>query len=1103
MGVVVVHEVGDWFDETLAALAGQDYPNVRWLFLVTADGRLDDVAERVAHRIPDAFVRRASNDRGFGPAANEILDLVEGDQGFFWICHDDVAPARDALRLLVAELYRSNAGMVGPKLVEWDEPRRLQHVGLGLDRFGEIDPIVEPDELDQEQHDAVRDVFVLPSACLLVRADLFRALGGFDPAITFHGDDVDLCWRAHLSGARVVVAPDARVRHREQLEVRRPDLDHRQLRERHRMRAVAVLTGRGRLLLRSIQLVIVTLVELVAGLFTGRFGEALASVRALVGLVPRTAGLVARRREVAPLRRVPEREVLGLQNRGSARLTSYVRGRETTTYLGVDTTVRRWRPTSYAPLLAWFLVLAALVIGSRTFIDRGVPQVGEFLSFPDSPRSLLTASGSSWDPRAGGSSSPVPSGWISLALLSVLAAFRMDLAMTMSVIGMVVVGAAGTWRLATVFPATAARVAALVVYVGTPLIPGVLGSGRWSTLVWYAALPWAVHLARRVAGIGTADPGLAAADLVDGLADLPHRDRIRYLAALSAVLGLAAAFVPVVVPLWIVVGVVLVVATLLVGGSVQTAGWLSIATIVGAIAATLVNLPWSATWTWASLVPVAPSGGTGQGLVDVASMSVGEQNFTVLAIAFYVPMLAAVAMSRAWRLTWAVRGAGLVLVFGAAAVFAARGDLPITAPESTMLLVPVVLGLSMSSAAIAGGFVEDVRGRGFGWRQPVALVANVAIVVALVPAAVSIGDGSWGAPRTALPTFLAAQLPADPIEGDYRVVYVGDPRVLPVPAFEYADGIGVALVDDGALGFTDRWSAPATPAIDAIVAALNEVADGATLRAGRLLAPLGVRYVVVPQVDGAASTASSPLPLPDGLLDRLRDQLDLGETFGAPGVTVFVNRSWIPVTARLGGVTAEASRLVDSPAALARSNLSIAEPVLRGASATATLADEVRPGVVHLGVPFGNGWWVEVDGERIEPRSSFASTTAFDVPGSADSTVPVRLGHDRSSTRVPWLVVQTLLWALVLGAATRARLVRSRRRDAVDTDETLIHLDDGPLDADPLDDLDVRWSPADAGRSGIAGEVLGGWSETATAPWLDDRPTDANTEDLDERGGRP
>ena len=161
-----------------------------------------------------------------------MLRLVEGDNGFFCFLHDDVALEPDAIRLLVEELYRSNAGIVGPKLVAWDDPGVLQHVGLGVDRFGEIDPIVEPGEVDQEQHDAVRDVFALPSACLLVRADLFRAIGGFDTAIDFYGDDVDLCWRAHLGGARVVVVPAARGRHREELAERRPDLRHALLQAR-------------------------------------------------------------------------------------------------------------------------------------------------------------------------------------------------------------------------------------------------------------------------------------------------------------------------------------------------------------------------------------------------------------------------------------------------------------------------------------------------------------------------------------------------------------------------------------------------------------------------------------------------------------------------------------------------------------------------------------------------------------------------------------------------------------------------------------------------------------------------------------------------------
>ena len=132
-------------------------------------------------QVPNAFVRAVDGNPGFGTAANEVLRLVEGENGFFCFLHDDVALDPGAIRLLVEEVYRSNGGIVGPKLVEWDRPRVLQHVGLAVDRFGEVDSMVEPGELDQEQHDAVRDVFAVPTACMMVRADLFRAIGGFDP----------------------------------------------------------------------------------------------------------------------------------------------------------------------------------------------------------------------------------------------------------------------------------------------------------------------------------------------------------------------------------------------------------------------------------------------------------------------------------------------------------------------------------------------------------------------------------------------------------------------------------------------------------------------------------------------------------------------------------------------------------------------------------------------------------------------------------------------------------------------------------------------------------------------------------------------------------
>ncbi len=58
-----------------------------------------------------------------------------------------------------------------------EAPRKLLQVGLSADKVGVITPLVERGELDQEQHDRVRDVFAIPGGCTLVRADLFASLG--------------------------------------------------------------------------------------------------------------------------------------------------------------------------------------------------------------------------------------------------------------------------------------------------------------------------------------------------------------------------------------------------------------------------------------------------------------------------------------------------------------------------------------------------------------------------------------------------------------------------------------------------------------------------------------------------------------------------------------------------------------------------------------------------------------------------------------------------------------------------------------------------------------------------------------------------------------
>ncbi|MGZ0220854.1 MAG: glycosyltransferase family 2 protein, partial [Acidimicrobiales bacterium] len=239
--VVVAHEPGEWFEETIDSLVTQDYPR---LDIMVIDGAGEhDLAERLRKGAPAATLLDASDTTGFAAAANTAME-TDLTSAFLLICHDDVALAPDAVRTLVTESLRSNAGITGPKLVAWDYPEQLQHVGLVADRFAVTSEVVESAELDQEQYDTVTDVFVVPTACLLVRTTLFRELSGYDPVITRRGEDVDLCWRAQLRGARVIVAPDALVRHREQLVERTGVDDIRRTRARHQVRTVMVNSSR-------------------------------------------------------------------------------------------------------------------------------------------------------------------------------------------------------------------------------------------------------------------------------------------------------------------------------------------------------------------------------------------------------------------------------------------------------------------------------------------------------------------------------------------------------------------------------------------------------------------------------------------------------------------------------------------------------------------------------------------------------------------------------------------------------------------------------------------------------------------------------------------
>jgi GT2 family glycosyltransferase len=1060
VAVVVVHDPGDEFDDVLGSLADQDYPNLKALFLLTG---ADDLTDTIRAQLPNAFVRAIPDNPGYGAAANEVLHLVEGDNGFFLLMHDDVALDVTATRLLVEELYRSNAGIVGPKLVLWDEPHVLQHVGLGVDRFGEIDPLVEPGEFDQEQHDAVRDVFALPSACMLVRADLFRSVGGFDASSTFHGEDLDLCWRAHLSGARVVVVPAARARHLEQLSERRADMAHRLLAARHRVRTVAVLTGGLRLPLVLVQMLLLSLLELVVGLFTGRLGEAFASLRATVGLLPRLPSIVRRRREVAELRHVPYREVAGLQIRGSARLASYLRTREQQ-HMSVDHSaigLRRFSRNTAGQLAAWLSITVLALLGSRGFILHGVPAVGEYLHFPARARTLIGNYWSGWWAHGLGQTTAVPTGVGLLGVVGVFSVGHMALLHTVAVLAWLPIGYYGAWRLMSIFPSSRARIAGLLVYAAVPLPYGALGAGRWGVVAAYGATPWVVHLLRKIATIEPALTARADADVADAFAEFNRREQLRRVAQLTLLTAAVTAFTPIYALIVAVIGLALAIATVLARGLVRAALTLFAgATISGGIAL-LINLPWVNSLVgangWDAFVGVPASGSPGLGLARILRFDVGPFNLGVLAIAMWLPVVAAPLLARGWRLTWAARGGVLSVGFLALAVVSVHGAFPFRLPELGLLLAPAAVGLSIAAACAAAAFEQDVQGGSFGWRQPLGILSGIAILIGVVPAIASTSNGHWSTPANVL-LQPSQQFAANPVEGDYRTLFVGDARLLPVPGWRIGGkasrGVSYAVIDDGPLFIGERWPGLASAAERELGTTVELIGSGATSRVGRLLAPYAIRYIVVPVVNGLDSTATHQLPAPAGLLDGLNTQLDLRRLYTPPNYIAFENVAWIPTQSMLGAAGAAASKEAGAEL-LAKTDVSDATPVMVGMNERGPGSGAVTSGVLHVARPFDAQWQLRVNGQSVPGRIAFSGTTAYDVSTAGDAT----LGYHTATTRHLAVLLQFIAWLLLCIAASRMRWGWLRARRAA------IVVDNGPILnlGDLLDPLRLRAVPdADA-----------------------------------------
>ena len=1009
VAVVVTHNPGPWLEETLGAFNDQDYPALGVLVLDNASH--EDPTPRIAAAMPRAFVRRRTeeSDTGFGAAANDALAAVEGAT-FLLFCHDDVAPDRDAVRIMVEEAYRSNAGIVGPKIVDHDHPELLLEVGMAVDHYGVPFSGIEPDEVDQEQHDSVRDVFYVSHTAMLVRTDLFHELGGFDAA-TFPGaDDVDLCWRARLAGARVIVAPDARVSHR-QGTVR----EARPATTKPASETLAETKARVRVIYKSYSALallwvlpvafVLELVEAIGSLLAGHIARARALVAGWVSVFAHPGELRHARAQTQKLRRVDDGDVRPLMIHGSARLRTFVTYRvhagERMAVVSSRTKDRMSEASGSlrrAPALFGILLAVLILFGSRSLLFDHVPQVGAFRVWPGVGAAWATFT-ASWRTALMGSPHAATPVFAFIAALRVVLLGHGDLARSLVVGGALPVGAFGAYRLVRPFASSALPgVAAAIAYAANPIVRNAIWQGELGPLMCFAIAPFVLSaFVRATSGEGTPrvrGHAVLTIGLLGVVAGAAWPPAIFFAALIAVACGLAWPFV---------------------GDGAATVRALAVGAAGSALAGLLL-VPWSLTLIGADPGTWGAQPRASLSLASLLSFHTGQAGAGLAPWGILAAAVVPLVIARGERFVWAARAWVLAVLSFALAWLPARLDAGRALLPPDGLLVGAAIGLAFAAGLGVAAILDDLHRFHFGWRQVLTIVAAFGLIWALFGFAADTRTGRFGlSGNDWATTYSWMQDNAPP--GGFRTLWLGDPTILPADARD-VQGVGYALTRNGPEDARALWAGSASAADRTLGRAIAAATSGSTARLGHLLAPAGIRYIAF--IRRAAPDAGARGRDQGDLGDALGRQLDLTLSRVDDESVVYQNDAWLPMhafvpTSSQSAVNAAARDPLTAPLQMDNS----------GAHGVATNGDNtaaVGPGTLLWSEAANSGWKAEANGATQPRTDAFGWTNQFALQGN--SLVRVQY-HGSIGTRL-LRVLEVVLWFAVVGAWLVTR--RTRRR---------------------------------------------------------------------------
>ncbi len=941
--VLIASQLTQTGQETLESLRSQDYENLE-ISQIDISG-LDNPAIK----------------NNFSAAANLVLDSTQDIQGqpdYFLFIKDGALLAPTAVSELISCAEQFNAGVVGPKLTSKTNPGHIQGAGICIDKTGAAVPRVLSEELDQGQYDKPEQVFAIDADCMLIRRDLFFALGGFDKSMPRTSQNIDFCWRAQLAGAAVATAPGSVCA----LPARKSARISQFSFPEYRCQIKMMLANYG--LFHLLRILPQALLVAVLGIFWN-----------LIILEPRKAGYILdawfwnllkagstfkKRRSIRATRIKTDREVRNRQEKGLAPLILYFQDTEEH-YAGLKRFL-----SGKGIWAAWLGILAVFAFGSRHLITQSVPVVGEFLPFQDN---FLSDFFSSRQTSGLGFDGLSPGAEFWLGIVNLIFFGYSGLARMAFISSLFILGGLGIWHLlGKLAKAPAAKAISAAAYMAIPLPYIALRNGDLDSLVLFGAAPWILSL---LLGRKNFWPQSLVLGMVMGLATVFSI----YAFMLLAVLALAS----------ILSGVLT--------GLINFRP-LGIA-LLGGVFGILLNFSFNLS-LGVQLLEWRPGPSGELELWDLMIFNLNQLSAGFLVWAALGAAAVLVLLARGQAGVWLAH-AWVLYLAGISLAWMGEQDLyRIANPE--VFLVPSALGLAM-----ALGLGAEVREQAkmqskarspMRWRKILTGATGLALIAGAVPILVLSLDGRWDLPPKDYQTTLNSLS-----ESSQRVLWIGHPDILGTGSWQLTDEAAFSITYGSAPSIEQKWLRPKDDSIKFLENELDKL--NSINRLGGRLAFFGISHIVL--LEGLYPESEKFIPVNSGFHSDLDEQIDLRRLDTTDGIAIYENMEIIPVKAVLPQGTLENATLDPSSAV----------EVFRQKS---TEADFPRGDFYLAGA--ARNWNFTVEGKRIEPVEVFGWAGLYSQSEYAglktEGVLKAGLEYETSGSHRMFLAAQILLWVVFL-----------------------------------------------------------------------------------------